>query len=162
MYIFSRTLVETIKFFLLSIACSAVFSMMIFQQDVSPFRFVCFVLNLVACMLFLLFLYKNWQKVWFRSFSRNEYRIPALLSYGIYAIVSTSFYIIASTPQIVPGLTENPELLDSIRSFYRYTFQHSRFLEPLLNSNYSFVSFILSQLAIISVLIYVPRSQQKK
>ena len=157
MYIFSRTLVETIKLLCLSLTCSAVFSMMIFQDDVVSVRFVCFVLNFVSLLLFLIAYYKNWHKICTNAFSPAEYWIPALVSYGIYLFFSSVCYLIASNIIAVSSTTGDTDTLASFRVFYRYFFQHSRFLEPMLNKEYAFVSFILSHLAMIATLIAVPK-----
>lgn len=162
MYIFSRTLVETIKLLCLSLTCSAVFSMMIFQDDVVSIRFVCFVLNFVSLLLFLLAYFKNWQKICTNAFSPAEYWIPALVSYGIYLIFSTICYLIASNILIVSSASAsgNTDTLAGFRVFYRYFFQHSRFLEPMLNKEYAFVSFILSHILMVATLIAVPKFVQ--
>jgi len=162
MYIFSRTLIETIKMLCLSVACSAIFSMMIFQADVAPFAFVCFVLNLVSLLLFLIILFKNWQKVYQQTFTSSEYWIPAIVSFSVYFIFSTTCYTIASTPQWFPSLANDTQAINNFRIFYRYVFQHSRFLEPMLNTEYAFVSFIISQLLTLITLCYVPQYVRRR
>lgn len=157
MYIFSRTLVETIKLLCLSLTCSAAFSMMIFQDDVVSIRFVCFVLNFVSLLLFMIAYYKNWYKICTNAFSPSEYWIPALVSYGVYLAFSTISYLIASNLWIIFPATDGTDTLAGFRVFYRYFFQHSRFLEPMLNREYAFVSFIVSQLLMVTTLIAVPK-----
>jgi len=154
MYIFSRTVVETIKLLCFSVACSAIFSTMIFQEDVAPIPFVCFVLNLVSLLLFLIASFKNWQMVFSKAFTPGEYWIPVLVSYFVYALISTAMYVTASFPEIFPSIS--PETILNIRSTFRYAFQQTRFLEPMLNNNYSFVSFAISHVLALIALIYVP------
>ncbi len=162
MYIFSRTLIETVKLLCLSLTCSAVFSMMIFQDDVVSIRFVCFVLNFVSLLLFMIAYYKNWEKVCTKAFSPGEYWIPALVSYGVYLIFSTICYLLASNILVMSPTSGENDTLAGFRVFYRYFFQHSRFLEPMLNKEYAFVSFIISQLAMVATLIVVPKIVQRR
>lgn len=162
MYIFSRTVVETLKLLCLSVACSAIFSMMIFQEDVAPIAFVCFVLNLVSLLLFLILYYKNCEKVFSLAFTPGEYWIPIFISYGIYFLISTTTYIIASFPQVFSSISSNDAFVDNIRTFFKYTFQHSRFLEPMLNKQYAFVSFIIAQVLMLCAIIYAPQAMRRK
>ena len=162
MYIFSRTLVETVKLLCLSVACSAIFSMMIFQDDVASIAFVCFILNLVSLLLFLILSIKNWQNVFSKSFTPTEYWIPAIISYSLYLLVSTFMYVAASSPEVFSNLIDTPEKLQTVRQFFRYCFQQTRFLEPMLNSEYSFVSFALSQALLLVAILYVPKLVRDK
>ncbi len=166
MYTFSRTFIETIKLFCLSLICSAIFSAMIFQEDVAPFAFVCFVLNFVAALLFLLFIYRIWSKIFYQAYFPYEFWIPTLVPYLIYLLVSTVCYVIANNPEFLFGVSENPyevpKVVASVRIFYRYLFQHTRFLEPMLNGDYAFVSFILSHVMTVGVLLYIPYSARRR
>lgn len=162
MYIFSRTLLETLKLLCLSLTCSSVFSMMIFQEDVVSIAFVCFILNLISLVLFGLIYFRNWQKVYEKTFTSAEYWVPALTSFFIYFIFSTICYTLASNPWIIPDFAKDTVAVSNFRSFYRYMFQHTRFLEPMLNSEYAFVSYILAQILTFGVLIAVPRTMQNR
>ena len=162
MYIFSRSLVETLKMFCLSVGCSAIFSMMIFQADVAPIAFVCFILNLVSLLLFLIILFKNWQRVYQIAFTTSEYWVPATISFSIYLTVSSLCYAIASTPEWFSFIADDVEAIYNFRIFYRYIFQHSRFLEPMLNTEYAFLSFVLSQLLTLTVICIIPGYVRRK
>ncbi len=166
MYTFTRTLIETIKLLCLSLICSAVFSAMIFQEDVAPFAFVCFVLNFVAALLFLVFAYRTWSKLFYQACFPYEFWIPTLVPYLVYLLASTVCYVIANNPAFLFGTPSNPDeipqLVSSMRIVYRYLFQHTRFLEPMLNSNYAFVSFILSHAVAIGVLLSIPYTARRK
>ena len=162
MYIFSRTLLETVKLLCLSVACSAIFSMMIFQEDVRSIAFVCFVLNLVSLLLFLILFFKNWQNIYTKTFTPAEYWVPGIVSFLVYFSFSTFCYAVASNPWIIPDLAKDPYAVENFRQFYRYMFQHSRFLEPMLNRDYAFVSYIIAQCATLAALIYAPRTVHDK
>lgn len=140
MYFFTTSVVETIKMFCMSILCSVPFSLMIFRSTVVFYEFVCFVLNLTAFILFVFFYYRNWSQRFKQSFSINEYIVPATVSYSVYFIVSSVLYI------------------NKVGTIYRWLFQHTRFLEPMLNPGYGFISFLIAQSIILAVLIIVPYS----
>ncbi len=140
MYFLTTSVVETIKIFCMSILCSVPFSLMIFRGTVVFYEFVCFVLNLTAFILFVFFYYRNCSQRFKQSFSTNEYIIPATVSYSVYFIVSSVLYI------------------NKVGTVYRWLFQHTRFLEPMLNPGYSFISFLIAQAIILAVLIIVPYS----
>ena len=138
MYFFTTSVVETIKMFCMSILCSVPFSLMIYRGTVVFYEFVCFVLNLTAFVLFVFFYYRNWSKRFQQAFSTSEYIIPAIASYSVYFIVSSVLYV------------------NKVGSVYKWLFQHTRFLEPVLNPEYSFISFLIAQVLILAVLVIVP------
>ena len=144
MYFLTTSVVETIKMFCMSILCSVPFSLMIFRGSVVFYDFVCFVLNLAAFILFIFFYYRNWSQRFQKSFSPSEYIIPAVASYSIFFIVSSVLYI------------------NKVGSVYRWLFQHTRFLEPMLNPEYSFISFLIAQAIILAILFIVPYSRTPK
>ncbi len=137
MYIFTSTVVETIKTFCISILCSVIFSLMIYRDTVIFNNLVCFILNSAAFIVFLFLYYKNWAHLYLRTFTTAEYLVPATVSYVIYGGVSTYFYLIKS-------------------SYFKWFFQHTRFLEPMLNDAYYFISFILAQILMLAILFIVP------
>ncbi len=139
MYIFTNTVVETIKTFCMSILCSTLFSFMIYRDTVLFQDTACFILNLSAFLLFLFLYHKNWADFYSRTYTAAEYIIPAASSFLVYAGLSTYLYIIRAS------------------AVYRWLFQHTRFLEPLLNNDYAFLSFILSQVVTLIVLVIAPR-----
>lgn len=141
MYFLIMSIVETIKIFCMSIFCSVPFSLMIYRGTVVFYDFVCFVLNLTAFILFVFFYYRNWSYRFKNAYSLVEYTVPATISYSIYFIVSFILYI------------------NKIGSVYRWLFQHTRFLEPVLNPGYSFVSFLIAQAIVLTMLFIIPYSQ---
>lgn len=140
MYIFTTSVVETIKTFCMSILCSIPFSLMIYKDTVVFYKFVCFVLNLASFILFMFFYYRNWSRRFQNSFAKADYIVPAAVSYSVYFIVSSILYI------------------NKVSNVYRWLFQHTRFLEPMLNTGYSFISFLISQALVLAVLFIVPYS----
>ena len=160
MYTATRTVMETLKTFLLSFLCSAPLTIALYQSDsaigVLFNSFVCFILNLTAFIIFLFLYYKNWSRTYERSFTLSEYLIPALVSFFVYLLLSTFLYTVSGFPGLFPGLVKNPWLLEVIRNIYRYIFQHARFLEPMLNSEYAYVSIVLSQLLTLGSIIAIP------
>ncbi len=138
MYKLTSTVFETIKTFCISIICSVIFSLMIYRETVLISRFACFVLNLTSFILFLLLFYKSWSRVYMRSFSDADYWVPALVTFAIFCGVSSFLYIIQA------------------KDIFPWLFQQTRFLEPLLNKDYKFVSFIISQLMILITLVIIP------
>lgn len=160
MYTATRTVIETIKTFFLSFLCSAPLTLALYQSDSATGvlfnSFVCFILNLTAFVVFLFLYYKNWSKTFERSFTFSEYMVPALISFATYLFLSSFLYIVSGFPEFFPGLEKNPWMLEVIRNIYRYIFQHARFLEPMLNSEYAFVSIVVSQLLTFGSLIAIP------
>ncbi len=145
MYFLTISIVETIKMFCMSILCSVPFSLMIYRGTVVFYVFVCFVLNLTAFILFMFFYYRNWSYRFKKAYSFSEYTIPATVSYSIYFIVSSILYI------------------NKVGVVYRWLFQHTRFLEPVLNPEYGFISFLIAQAIVLAVLFIVPyRNTPKK
>lgn len=138
MYKLTNSVLETIKTFCMSILCSVIFSLMIYRETVYFIKVVCFVLNLASFILFLLFYYRNWYRVYMKSFSPGDYWVPAVTSFTVFCGISCYLYIIKAG------------------SIYRWFFQQTRFLEPMLNAQYTFLSFIVSQLLIFAVLVAVP------
>ena len=138
MYIFTSTVVETIKTFCISILCSVVFSLMIYRDTVLFNNIVCFILNLAAFLLFLFLYYKNWSYLFLRTYTRAEFMVPAVVSFSLYCGISTYLYIMKAG------------------NIYRWLFQQTRFLEPMLNREYAFISFLLAQVLTALVLLLVP------
>ncbi len=138
MYKFTNSVLETIKTFCISILCSVIFSLLIYRETVNAVRIVCFVLNLASFILFLLFYYKNWYRAYMRAFSTGDYWVPAIFSFSVFCGVSSYLYI------------------KKAGTIYPWFFQQTRFLEPILNSQYAFLSFILSQLLTFAVLVAIP------
>lgn len=152
MYIFSSSVIETIKTLCLSILCSIIFSIMIFRENVVIYRYVCFVLNIAAFLLFLFLYRRNWTKFYKYTFSLAEYAVPATVSFLIYATLSTLLYINNSAAFF--GL--------KVSFIFRWLFQHTRFLEPMLNSEYAFISVLASHAITAGVLIYIPFTVSKE
>ncbi len=144
MYIFTSTVVETIKTFCISVLCSVIFSLMIYRDTVIFNKLVCFILNLAAFILFLFLYYKSWSSLYMRTYTRAEYMVPAVVSFSVYCGVSTYLYILKAG------------------NIYRWFFQHTRFLEPMLNSEYAFISFLLAQVLTAAVLFLVPVLNQER
>ncbi len=138
MYKLTNTVIETIKTFCISIICSVLFSLMIYRENVLFSTFACFILNATSFIMFLFLYYKSWSRVYMRSFSNTDYWVPALGSFAVFCIVSSWLYIIQA------------------KDVFPWLFQQTRFLEPLLNRDYKFVSFIVSQLLILATLAAVP------
>ncbi len=138
MYFLTISIVETIKLFCMSVLCSVPFSLMIYRGIVVFYEFVCFVLNLTAFVLFIFFYYRNWSYRFKKAYSLSEYTVPATVSYSIYFLVSYVLYI------------------NRVGTVYKWLFQHTRFLEPVLNSDYGFVSFLIAQAIVLAVLFIVP------
>ncbi len=138
MYKFTNTLIETIKTFCISIICSVIFSLMIYRETALFSAFACFILNSTSFILFLFLYYKSWSRVYIRSFSSADYWVPALISFAVFCTVSSWLYIIQA------------------KDVFPWLFQQTRFLEPLLNRDYKFISFIVSQLLILATLVAVP------
>jgi len=138
MYILTRSVVETIKTLCLSFLCSIVFSIMIFRENVVIYRYVCFVLNFAAFLLFLYLYRRNWVKVYSQSFALAEYAVPAAVSVLVYIGLSTLLYV------------------NRVSIVFRWFFQHTRFLEPMLNSEYAYISFIIAHVITVGILFYVP------
>ncbi len=160
MYISTRSFIETIKIFCLSLLCSAPLTLILYRENtvtgVLANSFVCFILNLAAFVLFLFLFYKNWEHLYDHTYTYSEYIIPAIVSFSVYLLVSTLLYVISSFPTLFPAIKSNPQFLENIRSIYRYVFHHSRFLEPMLNREYGYVSFILAQILTLATLFYIP------
>ncbi len=144
MYFLTISIVETIKMFCMSILCSVPFSLMIYQGTVVFYEFVCFVLNLAAFVLFVFFYYRNWLYRFKQAYSLLEYAVPATVSYSIYFVLSSILYI------------------NKVGIVYKWLFQHTRFLEPVLNHEYSFVSFLISQAIVLAMLFIIPYSLTPK
>ena len=138
MYIFTSTIVETIKTFCISILCSVIFSLMIYRDTVLFNNVVCFILNLAAFLLFLFLYYKNWSNLFLRTYTRAEFLVPAVVSFSLYCVSSTYLYVMKAS------------------NIYRWLFQQTRFLEPMLNREYAFISFLLAQVLTALVLLLVP------
>lgn len=138
MYKLTSSVLETIKTFCMSILCSVVFSLMIYRETVYFVAVVCFVLNLASFILFLLFYYKNWYRAYMRAFSPADYWVPAIASFTVFCGVSSYLYILKAG------------------NIYRWFFQQTRFLEPMLNAEYTFLSFVLSQLLTFATLVAIP------
>ncbi len=138
MYKLANTLIETIKTFCISIICSVIFSLMIYRETALFSAFACFILNTTSFILFLFLYYKSWSRVYIRSFSSTDYWIPALISFAVFCGISSWLYIIQA------------------KDVFPWLFQQTRFLEPLLNRDYKFISFIVSQLLILATLVAVP------
>lgn len=138
MYKLTRTVVEIINTFCISILCSVIFSLMIYRDTVLFNTFTCFTLNTTSFIMFLFLYYKCWSRVYMRSFSNADYWVPALISYAVFCSISSFLYIIKA------------------KDVFPWLFQQTRFLEPLLNADYKFVSFIVSQLLILVTLAIVP------
>ncbi len=152
MYIFASSLIETIKTLCLSILCSIIFSVMIFRENVVAYRYVCFVLNVAAFLLFLFLYRRNWTKFYKNTFCMSEYAIPATVSFLIYATLSAFLYI-----------NNSAAIFDiKISLIFRYLFQHTRFLEPMLNSEYAFISVLVSHAITAGVLFYIPLTVSKE
>ncbi len=152
MYIFTSSVIETIKTLCLSILCSTIFSIMIFRENVVPYRYVCLVLNVAAFLLFLFLYRRNWTKFYRNTFYSSEYSIPATVSFLIYAILSVLLYI--NNSATIFGIR--------ISLIFRYLFQHTRFLEPMLNSEYAFITVLVSHFITAGVLFYIPFSVSKE
>ncbi len=144
MYILTNSIIETIKTFCISILCSAIFSFMIYRDTVLIQNVACFILNLASFLLFLFLYYKNWSNFYSRTYAAIEYIIPVATSFIVYAGASTYFYITKAS------------------LIYRWVFQHTRFLEPMLNSKYAFVSFIIAQVLTLAVIFIVPMTCEQK
>lgn len=138
MYKLTSSVLETIKTFCISILCSVIFSLMIYRDTVLFSPVTCFVLNLAAFLLFLFLYYKNWSRAYMRAFSNADYWIPAIISFAVFCGVSSYFYIIKAS------------------DIFPWFFQQTRFLEPMLNAEYKFISFILSQILIFITLVIIP------
>ena len=145
MYILTSSVIETIKTLCLSILCSIIFSLMIFRETVVIYRYVCFVLNIAAFLLFLYLYRRNWRKVYRNTFSTAEYAIPAAVSFLIYAAFSTLLYI--NNAASFYGV--------KVSYIFRWLFQHTRFLEPMLNSEYAFISVLISPIITAGILIHI-------
>ncbi len=143
MQILIRTLIEILKTFALSIACSVVFALMIYSDLAMGDAFVCFVLNSAALVFFLYFLHAGWLKLYDDSNSKICYYIPTLVSTVLYCIVSAIAYKYRF-------------------SMYMWTFLPTRFLEPRLNIDYAFISVLLTDLLIFSIVFVTPVIFERK
>ena len=152
LYIFASSVIETIKTLCLSILCSIIFSIMIFRENVVIYRYVCFVLNVAAFLLFLFLYRRNWTKFYKNTFSLAEYAVPAAVSFFVYALFSALLYINNSAN--IGGL--------KVSFIFRWLFQHTRFLEPMLNSEYAFISVLVSHAITAGVLFYIPLTVSKE
>lgn len=138
MYKLTSAFFETIKTFFISIICSVIFSLMIYRDTVLFSALACFILNVTSFILFLFLFYKSWSRVYMRSFTKADYWVPALVSYAIFCGISSYLYIIQA------------------KDVFPWLFQQTRFLEPLLNREYKFISFIIAQLLILGTLGIIP------
>ena len=138
MYKLASAFFETIKTFFISIICSVIFSLMIYRDTVLFSALACFILNVTSFILFLFLFYKSWSRVFMRSFTNADYWVPALVSYAIFCVVSSYLYIIQA------------------KDIFPWLFQQTRFLEPLLNKEYKFISFIVAQILILGTLGIIP------
>ncbi len=144
MYKLTSSILETIKTFCISIICSVIFSLMIYRDNVLINPVVCFVLNLTSFILFLFLYYKNWFRTYMRSFSSADYWVSAIISYVIFCGVSTYLYVIKAS------------------NIFPWFFQQTRFLEPMLNKEYKYISFILSQILTLITIAIIPVAHSER
>lgn len=138
MYLFRRSMIETLKTFIISIICSVIFSLMIYRESALPNSFVCFVLNLASLFLFLFIQHKVWSKLWIEAYTLSEYYIPALTSFAVHTLVSGLLYY-------------NKFFL------YMWLFLPTRFLEPKLMTGYDFVSYVAAQFIFFILIFITPK-----
>ena len=143
MFIFMRSMVETLKTLLISIVCSVVFAIMIYRDSALPNSFICTILNTASLLLFLYLHYVNWCRLYENSYSPAEYFVPAIAAFSIYAAISAFLY--------------------SKRFFlYMFLFLPTRFLEPKLNSDFAFVSVIVAHILMFSLIFMTPPLMYRK
>ncbi len=143
MFIFMRSLVETLKTILISMVCSIVFAIMIYRDTALPNTFICTILNTASLLLFLYLHYVNWCKLYENSYSPAEYFVPTITSFSIYALISSFLY--------------------AKRFFlYMFLFLPTRFLEPKLNSNFAFVSVIVAHILMFFLIFMTPPLMYRK
>lgn len=138
MYIVKKAFTETIKAFLFSILCSIIFALMIYRDDAITIRKVCFILNSSALLLFFYLNFRSWSKLYLEAFTHAEYFVPTLTSVFVYSTVSFLLYRIKFL-------------------YYMWLFLPTRFLEPMLTSQYAFVSFWAAQAAFLMLVFLTPR-----
>ncbi len=137
MYVFRQSLIEICKTFLASIACSVVFALMIYRESALPSKLICLVLNGAALLLFLYINYFNWSRLCRRTYSAVEYYVPTLAAILVYIAITIVAY------------------LNRI-GFYMWLFLPTRFLEPMLNRDYAFLSVCVTYLAMFAVAFITP------
>lgn len=143
MYIFTRSLIETLKTLLISIVCSVIFALMIYRDSALPNSFVCTILNTASLLLFLYLHYLNWSKLYENSYSPSEYFVPAITAFSIYAAISSFLY--------------------AKRFFlYMFLFLPTRFLEPKLNSDFAFVSVVVAHVLFFGLIFMTPPLMYRK
>ena len=144
MFILVRSIKEIIKIFLISLACSVVFAIMIYRDNAISSTFVCTILNTASMLLFLYLTYASWSNLYDKSYSQSEYFVPTISAFIVYAIVSSVLYITKFFS------VENGSI------FYMFLFLPTRFLEPKLKPDFAFVSVLLTHIALFSLIFITP------
>ncbi len=138
MHIFIRSIVETIKTFVVGCICSVIFSLMIYSDLAISDTIVCLILNSIALFLFLRIHFTNWSRLHVEARTKKEYFIPAITASTIYIIVSSFLY-------------------SKRYKLYMWFFLPTRFLEPKLNIDYAVVSVVVAHALFFLLAIFTPK-----
>ncbi|MBQ2932268.1 MAG: hypothetical protein IJE62_05440 [Clostridia bacterium] len=138
MPILIRSIVETIKTFVVGCICSVVFSLMIYSDLAISDTFVCLVLNTIALFLFLHIHFVNWSGLFVEARNKKQYFIPTITASSVYIIVSSFFY-------------------SRRYKLYMWFFLPTRFLEPKLNIDYAVLSVVIAHTLFFLLAIFTPK-----
>lgn len=136
MYIAVDTLKQTLKLFIISTVCSAIFTSIISIDAVYAKPQLCFLLLIICLVLFAFISLHSFRTLYYDSVSMIEYVLPTCTAYVIYICAAAVMYSLR------------------LSNVYNWIFLPPRFLEPIFDNEK--ISFVAAHIIMAGVIFFTP------